>query len=644
MQARSLSRGASMRRIVLSVGSVPRLVLSSAHPQGQRGPTISEDLKAALASGARVRVIVQAEEDALSSLRFRLGRGLRRQLAGALSLDVTASRTEPPRRRRRRRAPLRRPAGRRRHGDHQPGHARRQGLGRARAACLACSSQPRRHGQRHRRRRHRLGHRRAHRAHRARGRARQPRLARAGRHGRSVRPRHAHRGHDRRQRDGRGARDAGVRGRQRARRALRRRPRARQQRQPATRATSSPASTGRSPTPAATASASSICRSATRSPSRPPPIRCAAPSLARSQAGLVVVVSAGNYGQTATGTPVLGGITSPATRRSPSPSARSTRTGTVDRSRRLASRPTARAVRRSSTSRSSRTSSRPAPRIVSLENPASWLSTRYPDWHVAGSGRNAYYRLSGTSMSAAVVSGGVALLLDSEPGLTPAQVKMALQTGAQFLPEAGLIGGGAGSVDFSASQRLAQGGLVGSTADERSRTLLGLTGGASYRDTGSLIERIYDRTGIRLLSLLDLQALLGDADGPESDVLNLLGLSNPLGTAAPNYIVWGNVAGWSEQLLHRLGQRDAVSRRRVHRLGHRRLLGRVHRLGHRRSLPDGRTVASRGRSVTPAVCPCRGRALRRRGRRLRRRRRSALQPAVTQRMSTPPSSGSRSRS
>ena len=34
-------------------------------------------------------------------------------------------------------------------------------------------------------------------------------------------------------------------------------------------------------------------------------------------------------------------------------------------------------------------------------------------------------------------------------------------------------------------------------------------------------------------------------DGAESDVLNLLGLSNPLASAAPNYIVWGNVAGWS---------------------------------------------------------------------------------------------------
>ena len=80
-----------MRRIVLFVGLFLGLVLSAAHPQGQRRPTLSEDLKSALASGVRARVIVQGEEDALTPLRFRLGRGLRRQLAGALSLDLSAS-------------------------------------------------------------------------------------------------------------------------------------------------------------------------------------------------------------------------------------------------------------------------------------------------------------------------------------------------------------------------------------------------------------------------------------------------------------------------------------------------------------------------------------------------------------------------
>src|SRR5262245_57818173 len=86
---KSVMRGVSMRRSLLMVGLVIGLCLSAAHPQGQRGPTLSDDLKDALARGERVRVIVQAEENALQSLRSRLGRGLRRQLAGALSLDLT---------------------------------------------------------------------------------------------------------------------------------------------------------------------------------------------------------------------------------------------------------------------------------------------------------------------------------------------------------------------------------------------------------------------------------------------------------------------------------------------------------------------------------------------------------------------------
>ena len=80
-----------MRRMVVFVTLCVALVLSAAHPQGQPRPTLSNDLKSALASDARVRVIVQAEEDALTTLRFRLGRWLRRQLAGALSIDVSGS-------------------------------------------------------------------------------------------------------------------------------------------------------------------------------------------------------------------------------------------------------------------------------------------------------------------------------------------------------------------------------------------------------------------------------------------------------------------------------------------------------------------------------------------------------------------------
>jgi serine protease AprX len=181
---------------------------------------------------------------------------------------------------------------------------------------------------------------------------------------------------------------------------------------------------------------------------------------------------------------------------------------------------------------------------VSLESAGSYIVRNYPAFHVAGSPRNAYLRLSGTSMAAAVVSGGAALLLDAEADMSPAQVKVALQIGARFMPAAGLVAAGTGSVDFEASLRLARGGLLGSLLTSATN-LLGLSSGASFRDAGTLIDRVYDRTGIRLLGLLDLSSLLGGADTAEWGVLHLLGPNNPLATAAPNYVVWGNVAGWS---------------------------------------------------------------------------------------------------
>src|SRR5207247_7384989 len=74
----------------------------------------------------------------------------------------------------------------------------------------------------------------------------------------------------------------------------------------------------------------------------------------------------------------------------------------------------------------------PGTRIVSLERDNNYLVTNYPAIHVDGIKTNGrYMMLSGTSMSAAVVSGAVALMLQANPSLTPNQVRAILLYTAQ---------------------------------------------------------------------------------------------------------------------------------------------------------------------------------------------------------------------
>jgi serine protease AprX len=261
------------------------------------------------------------------------------------------------------------------------------------------------------------------------------------------------------------------------------------------------------------------------------------------KSGIVVVASAGNYGLTSSGAPILGGITSPGN----SPAALTVgavdTNGTADRSDDKVAPYSSRGPTRFDFAVKPDVVA-PGTRIVSLEANGSYIATTYPQYHVAGTGNNAYLRLSGTSMATGVVSGGVALLLNAEPSLSPAQVKVALQTGARFLPSAGLIAGGTGSVDFAQTLKIADQGLITGLLSTL-QNVLGLSSGASFFDRGTLIDRVYDRTGIRLLGLLDLDALLGGADAAESGVLSLLGLSNPIGYTPANYVVWGTAADWT---------------------------------------------------------------------------------------------------
>ncbi|MGW8144721.1 MAG: S8 family peptidase [Anaerolineales bacterium] len=83
----------------------------------------------------------------------------------------------------------------------------------------------------------------------------------------------------------------------------------------------------------------------------------------------------------------------------------------------------------------------PGTDIISILGPGNWIS-EYPD-RVVMNGE--YFRLSGTSMSAPMVAGAVALLLQDEPELTPDQVKYRLVDSARS------IGGGYAYLDVHAA-------------------------------------------------------------------------------------------------------------------------------------------------------------------------------------------------
>jgi serine protease AprX len=93
----------------------------------------------------------------------------------------------------------------------------------------------------------------------------------------------------------------------------------------------------------------------------------------------------------------------------------------------------------------------PGQSVVSLRVPNSQLDAAYPG---ARTGER-FFRGSGTSQSAAVVSGAAALLLEQRPELTPDQVKALLMGSARSLPNADARAQGSGLIDMVAASAAA---------------------------------------------------------------------------------------------------------------------------------------------------------------------------------------------
>jgi serine protease AprX len=130
----------------------------------------------------------------------------------------------------------------------------------------------------------------------------------------------------------------------------------------------------------------------------------------------------------------------------------------------------------------------PGRSVVSLRDPGAFIDVNYPGGLVQDStGR--FFKGSGTSQAAAVVSGAVALLLQQRPTMTPDQVKKLLTSTAKPLAGVDSIGQGAGELDVMAASMAATPTYTQTFAKALGTgTLEGARGTAHVTDPTNLVD------------------------------------------------------------------------------------------------------------------------------------------------------------
>ena len=115
----------------------------------------------------------------------------------------------------------------------------------------------------------------------------------------------------------------------------------------------------------------------------------------------------------------------------------------------------------------------PGKSVVSLRDPGSFIDTAHPEGLLAGDDEGRFFRGSGTSQSAAVVSGEAALLFSAKPKLTADQAKAVLMQTATPLVAAGPVQG-RGVADVGTAVATVKSGPVLPTLKQSLRDSTGL--------------------------------------------------------------------------------------------------------------------------------------------------------------------------
>jgi len=176
------------------------------------------------------------------------------------------------------------------------------------------------------------------------------------------------------------------------------------------------------------------------------------------RAGIVVVTAAGNNGRDAQGRPHHGGITAPGNAPWVLTVGASSHMGTIDRSDDTVAAFSSRGPGAIDYAAKPDLVA-PGVGIESLSNPSSTLYTTRSSYLLPGTVATSYLpylSLSGTSMSAPVVAGTVALMLQANPSLTPNEVKAILQYTAEFYPGYDRLTEGTGFLNAKGAVELAK--------------------------------------------------------------------------------------------------------------------------------------------------------------------------------------------